>query len=394
MQETTASNSCSRAGRSDRRIASAPKRAASFSPRSSVRLAITIALAAWRGEVRGDQFDHLAGADEQDLDLAQVLEQLRGQPHRRGGHADRMRADLGRGAHLLGHREGALEQLVQRACRACRRCRPRAPPASSGRGSAARPAPSSRARWPRGRGGEMIELVATHFAAKNPKSMTVANRTLERGEKLASHLGAEAMRLSDLPARLSEFDAVISCTASALPLIGLGAVERALKARRRRPMFMVDLAVPRDIEPEVAQLDDVYLYTVDDLSSDRTDRRRKALGRGGAGRSHHRIRRAEFCSLDGSAPHRTADPGAQRAGHNWRATELARARKLLAKGAASKPCSTPCRAASPTRSCTARSPSCTPARASSASNWRRPCRACSCAAVSRATSPKPGDADR
>ncbi|MDO8274420.1 MAG: glutamyl-tRNA reductase, partial [Serpentinimonas sp.] len=80
--------------------------------------------------------------------------------------------------------------------------------------------------------GEMIELAATHFAAKQPLSMAIANRTLERGEKLASRFGAEALRLSDLPNRLHEFDAVISCTASTLPLIGLGAVERALKQRR------------------------------------------------------------------------------------------------------------------------------------------------------------------
>ena len=113
--------------------------------------------------------------------------------------------------------------------------------------------------------GEMIELVATHFAARAPKAMALANRTLERGEQLAGRFGGEAMRLSDMPNRLHEFDVVISCTASSLPIIGLGAVERALKARRRRPMFMVDLAVPRDIEPEVAGLSDVYLYTVDDL---------------------------------------------------------------------------------------------------------------------------------
>jgi glutamyl-tRNA reductase len=75
------------------------------------------------------------------------------------------------------------------------------------------------------------------------------------------------MRLADLPDRLHEFDAVISSTASTLPLIGLGAVERALKKRRQRPMFMVDLAVPRDIEPEVKSLRDVYLYTVDDLAT-------------------------------------------------------------------------------------------------------------------------------
>ncbi|MFN8893271.1 MAG: glutamyl-tRNA reductase [Betaproteobacteria bacterium] len=114
--------------------------------------------------------------------------------------------------------------------------------------------------------GEMIELVATHFAARTPKAIALANRTLERGEKLAARFGGEALRLADMPDRLHEFDAVVSCTASTLPIVGLGAVERALKARRRRPMFMVDLAVPRDIEPEVARLADVYLYTVDDLS--------------------------------------------------------------------------------------------------------------------------------
>jgi glutamyl-tRNA reductase len=114
--------------------------------------------------------------------------------------------------------------------------------------------------------GEMIELSATHFNAKRPSHMAIANRTLERGERLASQFGAESMRLSDLPNRLHEFDVVVSCTASTLPLIGLGAVERALKKRRNSPMFMVDLAVPRDIEPEVKSLSDVYLYTVDDLS--------------------------------------------------------------------------------------------------------------------------------
>jgi glutamyl-tRNA reductase len=115
--------------------------------------------------------------------------------------------------------------------------------------------------------GEMIELCATHFAAKTPKSIAIANRTLERGEKLASRFGGEVMRLADLPERLHEFDAVVSCTASTLPIIGLGAVERALKRRKHRPMFMVDLAVPRDIEPEVKALSDVYLYTVDDLAA-------------------------------------------------------------------------------------------------------------------------------
>ena len=115
--------------------------------------------------------------------------------------------------------------------------------------------------------GEMIELTATHFAARDPQSIAIANRTLERGEKLATRFGAEVMRLADLPDRLHEFDIVVSCTASTLPIVGLGAVERALKKRRHRPMFMVDLAVPRDIEPEVKALEDVYLYTVDDLAT-------------------------------------------------------------------------------------------------------------------------------
>lgn len=115
--------------------------------------------------------------------------------------------------------------------------------------------------------GEMIELATTHFAAKNPAHITIANRTMERGEKLASRFGASVMPLAEIPEHLHEYDAIISCTASSLPIIGLGAIESALKKRKNRPMFMVDLAVPRDIEPEVKDLRDAYLYTVDDLAS-------------------------------------------------------------------------------------------------------------------------------
>ena len=114
--------------------------------------------------------------------------------------------------------------------------------------------------------GEMIELCADHFAAQKPKSITIANRSLERGNDLAEKIGGQAILLNDLPDRFAEFDIVITSTASQLPIVGLGMVERAIKARRHRPVFMVDLAVPRDIEPEVAQLDDVFLYTVDDLA--------------------------------------------------------------------------------------------------------------------------------
>ncbi len=115
--------------------------------------------------------------------------------------------------------------------------------------------------------GEMIELCATHFAAQGPAQITVASRTLERASRLAHRFGGQAIELKALAERLHEHDIVVSSTASSLPILGKGLVERALKARRRRPIFMVDLAVPRDIEPEVAELDDVFLYTVDDLAS-------------------------------------------------------------------------------------------------------------------------------
>ncbi|WP_046111154.1 glutamyl-tRNA reductase [Aquincola tertiaricarbonis] len=180
--------------------------------------------------------------------------------------------------------------------------------------------------------GEMIELVATHFAARTPRAMALANRTLERGEKLASRFGAQALRLADLPQCLHEFDAVISCTASSLPIIGLGAVERAVKQRKHRPMFMVDLAVPRDIEPEVARLDDVYLYTVDDLSAlvQTAGEKRQAavqqaeviIDAGVQSFAHWLDQRASVPLIQ--ALNRQAD--------DWRAAELARARKLLARG--------------------------------------------------------------
>ncbi|MEZ2299806.1 glutamyl-tRNA reductase [Variovorax sp. RCC_210] len=180
--------------------------------------------------------------------------------------------------------------------------------------------------------GEMIDLAATHFAAKEPKAIAIANRTLERGEKLASRFGGEAMRLADLPSRLAEFDIIVSCTASTLPIIGLGAVERALKARKHRPMFMVDLAVPRDIEPEVKALEDVYLYTVDDLA--------QVVQQGQANRQAA-VAQAEVIIDAGvqSFMHWLGQRGTvpliqqlNAQADEWRATEMARARKLLAKG--------------------------------------------------------------
>ncbi len=114
--------------------------------------------------------------------------------------------------------------------------------------------------------GEMIELCAAHFCAAKPKQVTVANRTVERGRDLAERYGGSAIRLDELPDHLAQHDIVVSCTASPLPIIGLGMAERAVKARRHRPIFIVDLAVPRDVEEEVGELDDVFLYTVDDLA--------------------------------------------------------------------------------------------------------------------------------
>jgi glutamyl-tRNA reductase len=128
--------------------------------------------------------------------------------------------------------------------------------------------------------GEMIELCATHFAAQGPARIAVANRTLERAGALAHRFGAQALELRSLGEHLHDFDIVVSCTASSLPILGKGLIERALRARRRRPMFMVDLAVPRDIEREVGELDDVFLYTIDDLGgivSANLDARRSAV---------------------------------------------------------------------------------------------------------------------
>jgi glutamyl-tRNA reductase len=113
--------------------------------------------------------------------------------------------------------------------------------------------------------GEMIELAATHFTAQKPRSVTVANRTLERGAELAARFGADAIALTELPERLPQFDIIVTSTASSLPILGKGLLERVVRARRHRPVFIVDLAVPRDVEPEAAELDDVFLYSVDDL---------------------------------------------------------------------------------------------------------------------------------
>ncbi|MPZ47411.1 MAG: glutamyl-tRNA reductase [Betaproteobacteria bacterium] len=113
--------------------------------------------------------------------------------------------------------------------------------------------------------GEMIGLCATHFAARRPKALTFANRTAERANELAVRHMGHSIALNDVAASLATHDIVIASTASPLPIIGKGTVESALKARKHRPMLLVDLAVPRDIEPEVGSLGDAFVYTVDDL---------------------------------------------------------------------------------------------------------------------------------
>jgi glutamyl-tRNA reductase len=182
--------------------------------------------------------------------------------------------------------------------------------------------------------GEMIELAATHFAAQRPKSITVANRTLERGQQLASRLGAEAIMLTELPERLAQFDIIVTCTASTLPIIGKGTLERVVKERRHVPVFIADLAVPRDVEAEAAQLADVFLYSVDDLTEivkDNLQVRREAVA------AAERMIAAQTTHFLHWLEGRSVVPTiAALARHHddVRAAEVERARRLLANGTA------------------------------------------------------------
>jgi glutamyl-tRNA reductase len=182
--------------------------------------------------------------------------------------------------------------------------------------------------------GEMIELAATHFAAQQPASITLANRTLERGEKLADRFGAEAITLSELTERLPQFDLIVTCTASTLPIIGKGTLERVVRQRRHKPVFIADLAVPRDVEAEAAHLDDVFLYTVDDLTEivkDNLGIRREAVveaERMIAEQTTHFLRWLEGRSV-------VPTIAALSKHHDGlRSAELERARRMLANGAA------------------------------------------------------------
>ena len=180
--------------------------------------------------------------------------------------------------------------------------------------------------------GEMIELAATHFAAHSPKAIVVANRTIERGRELARRFNASAITLQQLPECIHEFDAIVTSTASMLPIIGKGMIESALKHRRHKPIFMVDLAVPRDIEHEVGELDDVFLYTLDTLGKiiqQNSEKREAAVAE--ADRIID-IRTGEFMAWLAA---RASVPVIQQLrgrADQYRQVELDRARRMLAKG--------------------------------------------------------------
>jgi len=180
--------------------------------------------------------------------------------------------------------------------------------------------------------GEMVELAATYFVAQGPQSVVVANRTLARGEAFAERFNGTAIALEQLPERLHEFDVVITGTASTLPILSKGTFERALKARRYRPMFVVDFAVPRDVEPEASDLEDLFLYTIDDLGTIVSE---------GAGQRQAAVAEAEvivsrqveafqaWLSARGAVP---AIVQLRAKADEYRAAELAKAKQRLARG--------------------------------------------------------------
>ena len=114
--------------------------------------------------------------------------------------------------------------------------------------------------------GEMTELCCKYFSTNNKKKLTIANRSIKNGMALAKKVGGHPMLIGDIHHTMHSFDIVISSTSSQLPIIGLGMIEKAIRLRKHKPMLLIDLAIPRDIEPEVAELDDIFLYTFDDLA--------------------------------------------------------------------------------------------------------------------------------
>lgn len=180
--------------------------------------------------------------------------------------------------------------------------------------------------------GEMIELAATHFAAKHPREMAICNRSAERAAALCKQYHAEYIPLTQLPDRMADFDAIISCTASSLPIIGLGAVESAIKARRHRPIFMVDLAVPRDIEAQVCTLDDVYLYTLDDLSRVVQTGQEQRHAAAAQAQEYIDAGLADFSRWMHERRNLPLIQSLQERSKRWQTQEIARVKKRLAQG--------------------------------------------------------------
>lgn len=180
--------------------------------------------------------------------------------------------------------------------------------------------------------GEMIELCAAHFVARHPVHVTVANRTIERAEALSRRFNAHPISLGELPDQLALHDIVITSTASPLPILGKGMLERAIKQRKHRPIFIVDLAVPRDVEPEVAELDDVFLYYVDDLADivkEGLDNRQGAVTQAETIIESNVVDFMHWLATRRSVPTIRA---LRNQAERYRRHELVRAQKLLAKG--------------------------------------------------------------
>ncbi|MCF0254224.1 MAG: glutamyl-tRNA reductase [Duodenibacillus sp.] len=181
--------------------------------------------------------------------------------------------------------------------------------------------------------GEMIELCAAHFGAQSPKSVTVANRSVDRGQALAARYNGQAIRLQELPDKIAQFDVIVSCTASALPIVGLGMISRAIKERRHRPMCIIDLAVPRDVEPEVAKLPDVYVYSMDELGAvvqSGRESRQAALAEAESIISEHVRTFEEWLAMRAAVP---VIASIRKRAEVMRQQALAQARRQLAAGA-------------------------------------------------------------
>jgi glutamyl-tRNA reductase len=180
--------------------------------------------------------------------------------------------------------------------------------------------------------GEMIQLTGTHFAAQSPKSIVVANRTVARARELAANVNATAISLDEVADHIHEFDAVITSTSSSLPIIGKGMIELALKRRRHKPMFLVDLAVPRDVEAAVGEMEDVYLYTLDSLGKviqQNMNRRESAVAAAEVIVAFHTKTFMDWLLARANVP--VIQQFRTRA-DQYRQIELERAQKMLARG--------------------------------------------------------------